>query len=82
MDRYIGLLGIAAILGIALLISTNRKAIKLRIVGAAFALQALVAVFVIYSNLGRRIIESMAVFLRTGDWILSTNSAPRKASIF
>ena len=60
MDRFIGLLGIAAILGIALLISTNRKAINLRIVGAAFALQALVAVFVIYSDLGRGIIESMS----------------------
>ncbi len=60
MDRLVGLLGIAAILGIALLISTNRKAINLRIVGAAFALQALVAVFVIYSNLGQRIIEAMS----------------------
>ena len=53
MGRYIGLLGIAAIIGIALLISTNRKAINLRIVGAAFALQALVAVFVIYSDSGK-----------------------------
>jgi CNT family concentrative nucleoside transporter len=53
-------LGIAAIIGIALLISTNRKAINLRIVGAAFALQALVAVFVIYSDVGQSIIESMS----------------------
>lgn len=60
MGRYIGLLGIAAIIGIALLISTNRKAINLRIVGAAFALQALVAVFVIYSDVGQSIIESMS----------------------
>jgi len=60
VGRYIGLLGIAAIIGIALLISTNRKAINLRIVGAAFALQALVAVFVIYSDVGQSIIESMS----------------------
>lgn len=60
MGRYIGLLGIAAIIGIALLISTNRKAINLRIVGAAFALQALVAVFVIYSDVGKSVIEAMS----------------------
>lgn len=60
MGKYIGLLGIAAIIGIALLISTNRKAVNLRIVGAAFALQALVAVFVIYSDVGKSIIETMS----------------------
>lgn len=60
MDRIIGLLGIAAVVGIALLISTNRKAVKLRIVGAAFALQAIVAVFVIYSETGKAIIEKMS----------------------
>ena len=60
MGRYIGLLGIAAIIGIALLISTNRKAINLRIVGAAFALQALVAVFVIYTDSGKSVIEAMS----------------------
>lgn len=55
-----GLLGIAAILGIAYLLSGNRKAINLRIVGAAFALQAAVAVFVIYSSPGKVVIEKMS----------------------
>ena len=54
-----GLLGIAAILGIAYLLSGNRKAINLRIVGAAFALQAAVAVFVMYSSPGKVVIETM-----------------------
>lgn len=58
--NLIGLLGIVAILGIAYLISGNRKAINLRIVGAAFALQAVVAVFVIYSSPGRIVIEKMS----------------------
>ena len=54
-----GLLGIVVILGIAVLISTNRKAINLRIVGAAFALQAAIAAFVIYSEPGKTVIEAM-----------------------
>ena len=60
MGRYVGLLGIAAILAIAILISTNRRAINLRIVGAAFALQAAIAVFVIYSDVGQAIILRMS----------------------
>jgi CNT family concentrative nucleoside transporter len=57
---FIGLFGIVVILGIAYLISGNRKAISLRIVGAAFALQAVVAAFVIYSDTGKTIIEKMS----------------------
>ncbi len=54
MNRLlIGLAGIAVILGIAVLISTDRRAIRLRVVGAAFALQALIAVMVLYWSPGR-----------------------------
>ena len=42
----INILGIVAILAIAFLLSTGKKRIKLRIVGAAFALQALMAFLV------------------------------------
>ena len=59
-DRLIGLLGIVAILGIAVLISTNRRAINLRIVGAAFALQVGIAAFVLYFDWGKRAIESIS----------------------
>jgi len=58
--NFIGLLGIVVILVIALLISSNRKGINLRIVGAAFALQAAIATFVIYSKTGTAMIESMS----------------------
>ena len=34
------LLGMAIILGLAVLLSSNRRAIRLRVVGSAFALQA------------------------------------------
>jgi CNT family concentrative nucleoside transporter len=58
--NLIGLVGIAAILGIAYLISGNRKAINLRIVGAAFALQVAVAAFVIYLPIGQVVIDGMS----------------------
>ena len=58
--NFIGILGIAVILGIAYLLSTNRKAIKLRVVGAAFGLQAVIAAFVIYVPLGQRVIDTMS----------------------
>ena len=59
--NFIGLAGIVVILGLAVLVSGNRKAINLRIVGAAFALQVAVAVFVLYSRIGVATIETMSV---------------------
>jgi len=58
--NFIGIIGIAVILGLAYLLSTDRKAINLRIVGAAFGLQAIIAAFVIYVPLGQRVIDSMS----------------------
>jgi CNT family concentrative nucleoside transporter len=49
----IGLIGIVVILLIAFALSTNRRAIRPRIVGAAFALQAAIAVIVLYWSPGR-----------------------------
>jgi len=57
---FIGIAGMAVILGIAVLFSSNRKAINLRIVGAAFALQIAVAAFVLYLDAGKRAIESLS----------------------
>jgi CNT family concentrative nucleoside transporter len=60
MDKLLGLAGIALILLIAFLLSSNRRAIRLRVVAAAFALQAGIAVLVLYTPWGRRAIEGMA----------------------
>ena len=60
MNQLFGLIGIAAILAIAWLLSTNRKAIRLRVVGAAFALQAMIAWLVIYTSWGRAGIQGMS----------------------
>jgi concentrative nucleoside transporter, CNT family len=53
LQHLISLVGIAVILGLALLLSTNRRAIRLRVVGAAFALQAGIAALVLYVPAGR-----------------------------
>ncbi len=60
MGNYIGILGIIVILGIAVLFSSNRKAINLRVVGAAFALQAAIAAFVLYVDAGRAMIDKIS----------------------
>ena len=61
MGNYlIGLVGIVALLGIAFAFSSNRKAINLRVVGAALGLQAAIAALVLYWEAGRRGIEVMS----------------------
>jgi CNT family concentrative nucleoside transporter len=55
-----GLAGIVAILTIAVLFSSNRRAISLRVVAAAFALQVAVAAFVLYFEWGKRSIETLS----------------------
>jgi len=56
----LSLAGMAVILALALLLSSNRRAIRLRIVGAAFALQAGIAILVLYTPWGRSAIEAMS----------------------
>jgi CNT family concentrative nucleoside transporter len=61
MNRLlIGIAGIALLLAIAVLLSSNRRAIRIRIVGAAFALQAGIATLVLYVPFGKSVIEGMA----------------------
>ena len=60
MSKLIGIVGILVILGIAFAASSNRKAINMRIVGAAFVLQVLVAVFVLYTDWGSVAIDKMS----------------------
>ncbi len=58
--NLIGIFGIIAILGIAVLFSSNRKAINLRVVGAAFALQAALATFVLRFDAGQTVIDTLS----------------------
>ena len=52
--------GILAILAIAFLLSSNRRAIRLRVVGAAFALQAVIAWLVLWTSWGRAGIHTLS----------------------
>lgn len=52
--------GIALLLTIAFALSSNRKHIKLRVVGAAFAMQAGIALLVLYVPAGKRVIAAMS----------------------
>ena len=61
MNQYLlGVLGIAVIILIAVAFSSNRKAINFRVVGAAFALQAVLAFLVIKTPWGRATIQAMS----------------------
>ncbi|MEM7689871.1 MAG: nucleoside transporter C-terminal domain-containing protein [Pseudomonadota bacterium] len=53
-------LGICAILAIAFLLSSGKKLINLRVVGAAFALQALMAVLVLRTDVGVSVIQGLS----------------------
>lgn len=58
--NLIGLIGMAALLAIAVLLSSDRRAINWRIVVAAFALQAAVGAFVLYTDIGTSMISGMS----------------------
>ncbi len=53
MQRLVGLLGIAAILGIAYLMSNNRKAINYRVVYWGLGLQLTFAIFILATPIGK-----------------------------
>jgi len=60
MHYLIGIGGMALILAIAVLFSSNRRAIRLRVVGAAFALQAGLALLVLGTSGGQYVIGKMS----------------------
>jgi CNT family concentrative nucleoside transporter len=60
MNQFFGLLGIATILAVAFAFSSDRKAIRPRVVLASFLLQALIAYLVLNNSVGRAVIQSMA----------------------
>ena len=56
----IGIFGVLAILAIAFALSTNRRAIRLRVVGAAFGLQVVIAVLVLRTGWGQATLHGMS----------------------
>ncbi len=55
MERLTGLLGIALILGVAFLLSNNRKAINLRTIGVGLTFQVFLAFFILNTQTGQSI---------------------------
>jgi len=59
----VSLLGIAVLLGIAFALSSSRRNISLRTVGGAFAMQALIGAFVLYSEAGKEVLLAATAFV-------------------
>ena len=61
--RFTGLLGIAAIIGVAYLLSSDRRAVKWRVVMIGLTLQFVFAFFVLDVEFGRLIFERLGAFI-------------------
>ena len=59
-QNLMSIVGILVILAIAVLLSSNRRAIRMRVVGAAFALQAAIAWLVLWTSWGRSGIAALS----------------------
>ncbi|WP_163930261.1 NupC/NupG family nucleoside CNT transporter [Paraferrimonas sp. SM1919] len=60
MSIVMSLVGMLVLMGIALLLSNNRKAINFRTVGGAFAIQFALGAFILYVPWGRDILNAMS----------------------
>jgi len=60
MNTLMGLAGMLSLILIAVLFSTNRRAIKLRTVSGAFALQASIPAFVIFTSSGASVLQGIS----------------------
>jgi concentrative nucleoside transporter, CNT family len=63
MERFTGLLGIVLILGVAFLLSDNRRAINYRTVGVGLALQTGLAVFILRTTFGQQLFQSLGYYV-------------------
>jgi CNT family concentrative nucleoside transporter len=60
MEIVMSLVGMVVLIGIAILLSKNRKAINFRTVGGAFALQFLFGAFVLYTDIGKSALQGLS----------------------
>lgn len=83
MDRFHGLIGIAAILGVAFLFSTSRKSVKLRIVLWGLGLQLFFGLFMLKTDLGQKLFNGVRLaadkcldFTKEGAHVVLGNLCP------
>lgn len=60
MSLFMSLVGMVALIAIAVLLSDNRKAINIRTVGGAFAIQFALGAFVLYVPWGQEVLRSFS----------------------
>jgi len=60
MNFVMGIVGVFALLGLAVLLSDNRKAINLRTVGGAFAIQVAIGAFILYVPFGKDLLQGLS----------------------
>ncbi len=58
-EKFIGLLGIVTIFGVAFLMSNNRKKLNYRLIGSGLALQILLAIFVLKVEVGQQMFRAI-----------------------
>lgn len=76
MDRFTGLIGLVVILGVAFLLSKDRKAINLRLVISGLALQLGLAIFILKTSIGQ------SIFGTLGAWITKLLEFSDKGAAF
>ncbi|MDA9556399.1 NupC/NupG family nucleoside CNT transporter [Vibrio sp.] len=59
MGLLMSIVGMAVLIGVAVLLSENRKAINLRTVGGAFVIQFLLGAFILYSETGSQLLSNL-----------------------
>jgi CNT family concentrative nucleoside transporter len=64
MSRFIGILGIILIFGLAFLMSNNRKAINFKTVGMGFLLQVFFAIFIFKIPIGQKLFMLIGEFIQ------------------
>lgn len=60
MSLFMSLIGMVVLLGIAVLLSSNRKAINIRTVGGAFAIQFSLGAFILYVPWGQELLRGLS----------------------
>ncbi|APC10337.1 NupC/NupG family nucleoside CNT transporter [Providencia rettgeri] len=60
MQLIMSIIGMAVLIAIAVLFSSNRRAIRLRTVGGAFLIQLVIGAFVLYVPAGRSVLQGMS----------------------
>ena len=76
MQVLMSLAGMAVILAIAVLLSSNRRAIRFRVVGAAFALQAIIAFLALAGSAGQDVKKARLMGDAWRHWAARTSFVP------